>query len=309
MKKRVAHYKRTGVCHAPDHLVNCINKYSDKYEAVLMTELKNLSGLHHQEHRTDVKIQHLVNFADFDIIHFHNRFVQHHKPSLMQYHSPVGDVDRDYRGPKFVLGQYHATLPAYKDICQGIVRNIIDYECPLYKPNYDIDKIRIGFSPTEKFSRGARGWESKGHLETVDILEQVKRKYPQIEYDLMYEIPFDECIVRKSKCNIIIDECVTTSYHRNALEGLALGKLTICSLGDEVQQIFKKLSGSNYIPISNVWLYDLYNFLCFLIEENSVEVINNVGRYNRQWFEKHWNPRTICGEFTNIYDTIIGVKK
>jgi len=303
MKKKVAHYKFTGVCHAPDQLVKCINKYSDRFEAILVTCLQ---GSVETDIHELIPIQHIIDFSNFDIVHFHNKYTPTNKPALIQYHSPSNYVDLDFKGFKTVIAQYQATLCDYND-CM-VVRNIIDFESKEYNQIYeDNEKIRIGFAPTTKLERGDRTNVSKGYIETEEILQKICSKYKNVEYDLMYEIPFDECIRRKSRCDIIIDECVTKSYHRNALEGLALGKLTICSLGSDVKDIFKKISGSSYVPLVSLWIEELTYGLEKIIN-NGIDYIKEQGKHNRIWMEKYWHPKQIVNEFESIYMQLLNIK-
>jgi hypothetical protein len=94
---------------------------------------------------------------------------------------------------------------------------------------------------------------------------------------------------------------VTKSYHRSGLEGLALGKLTICSLGSDVETIMKAASGAPTIPFVNVWIGDLEKRLSEIIKANDIQNILTIGEDNRKWMEKYWNPKTIVNEFIKIY--------
>jgi len=297
MKKIVGHYKRTSIAWAPEELARCTNKYSSDYEAVIVSgdigaTLVNTSY--------DLKV--VSNFDDIDIVHFHNKTLDVDVPNLIQYHSPWYDdvVDKRYSGKKTVIAQYHALLSEYNDCT--IVRNVIDFiDNDLYELDYTCDKIKVGFSPSMLI--GGDMVESKGYPQTKEILERIKNKYPNFDYDIIIDTPLEECIKRKSKCNVIIDEVVTSSYHRCGLEGLALGKMTICSLSNEVEEVFKKASKSDIIPFKNVYIGSLEPELIKIIT-NGVEHTNDIGRKNRQWMETYWNPKTIVNEFEDIYNTL-----
>lgn len=305
--KTVCHYKRTDIAQAPDELVACINKYSEKYNAILFIDKNSPSipaDCHgYSENNPHIPIVHQygkhLSDTNYDLIHFHNRFICVDKPSAILYHSPPEYVDFGFKGKKTVLAQYHATLSSYSD-CE-IVRNVIDFNNELYKENYNINKIKIGFSPSTRTSKGNTAYESKGWPETEEILLKLQSKY-DVDVDIIHGVPLNECLARKSTCNIIIDECVTNSYHRSGLEGLAMGKLTICSLGADVIKVFKAATGSDTVPFENVWINDLEGYLEDIIIRNEPDLICQKGRKAREWMEQFWNPKTIVTEFENIYD-------
>lgn len=305
MKKTVAHFKKTKTAFAPDMICKCINRYSKNYRAVLILPKERESDLKENAiclfddlipvEYVDVKIRK----PDYDLIHFHNHFYDVTVPKLIQYHSPYSYVDITFKGFKTVISQYQATLPKYKDY--KIVRNIIDIYADEYLENIVSDKIRIGYSPSCLTSPiGAE--EDKGYEKTIEILKSITEKY-NVEVDIITGVPLEECIKRKRECNILIDEVVTKSFHRSGLEGLALGKLTICSLGDDVAEIMRKASGSKIIPFENIWIENLETFLDITIMEGIDKIIKK-GEDNRIWVERHWNPITIVQDFELIYQNL-----
>jgi len=269
----IQQYKQTPLAMAPDELSKAINKYTAHKSFVCNTLQDNA-----------------------DIVHFHVKNIHTNKKQLIQYHTEPFRANLKYSFTKLVIAQYHATLPEYSN-CR-IVRNIINFEEPLYNLNI-IDKIKIGFSPSVlvKYT----DWYDKGYTKTKEILDLLKSRY-SIEYDIIHKVSLEECINRKSKCNIIIDECVTKSYHRSGLEGLALGKLTICSVGEDVNNIVKNIINST-LPFENVWIDDLYFSLENIIKKG-INYINEVGYNNRNWMERYWHPKDIIKEYVNIYEEI-----
>ncbi len=284
---KVGIYKITPCAFAPDAIVNCLNKYSTEYEAVLIDTRVN-------EYKGD--------FSEFDIVHFHNKYkVSDHLRQCIQYHSPPypSYVDLSYPHKKLVVAQFQCLLSQYAG--SQLVRNIIDIEQPVYEYK-KIDKIKIGFAPTCKIAAEGGNPEAKGYYHTPPVLEKLKQKYG-IEYDVIIDVPLAECLQRKSECSIIIDECVTNSYHRNALEGLAMGKLTICSMDSDVERVFKQVSGSDINPLENVWIEELEKFLENIIK-SGYNLIHENGIRNYSWFRKFWHPCDIILEYTKIYDNL-----
>jgi hypothetical protein len=281
-KLNVAMYKRTKIAHAPDELVKALNKYlPNKIYSFVTRKVADLKKA--------------------DIVHFNNKWVDlNAKQAVVQYHSEPDRVQLNppKRYKKLVLAQYHATLPEYQGFTY--VRNPINFEQPLYNLK-EINKFRIGYSPSTIINHN--GWYNKGFEETAHILETLAENVG-IEYDIINGVSLREAIERKKNCSIIIDECTTSSYHRSALEGLALGKMTICSVGEDVQSIVKYTTDS-YLPVENIWIEDLYEYLLNLIWSSSIKEINIKGVENRRWMERYWHPKKIAEEFYNIYKEVL----
>ena len=271
----ICHYKKTPIAWSPDAISDCINKYTE-----------------HESYLNE-------KFECGDIINYHNKYISPSnakkmninfnniikKPACILYHSFPEIVDNysrifttnnnPYMVKQMVVGQYQATMPEYENF--KIVRNIIDFYSNDYKqkPNMS-NTIKIGFSPSYQRKRSFKTiarkllgilslelflWQTKGYYKTIKVLNKIKKEYPNVEIDIIRDVPLKECLSRKSNCDIIIDECVTASFHRSGLEGLALGKMTICSLNQEVIDILKKTSKSSSIPFENIWIKDLENQL------------------------------------------------
>lgn len=278
---KIVHYKKTNIASAPDALSNAMNKFSD-HESVVVKGVRKAKNV------------------KADVVHYHNTTTPIKAPkSVMQYHSEphranLGNIGVDQ---KLVIAQYHATLPEYED-CRP-VRNIIDFTQPKYKPKRIDDKIRVAFSPSVKTNNGY--WYNKAYRQTRRVLERLKEEFPlDFDYDIITRAPLDQCIERKRNANVIIDECVTPSYHRSGLEGLALGKLTLCSLNKEVEDVLAEASGTVVNPFHNVEVIHLYHELKQLIERGTDYVLDE-GKKSRQWMEDHWHPQDVVNEFLEIY--------
>lgn len=285
--RTVYHYSATPIAKAPVELASAINKFSKNYRCSMIGH-----GAANPE-----------SVPAYDILHAHNLLpsVNRGKKTILQYHSEPFQVDLKSRVDKrLVISQYHATLPEYSD-CK-IIRNVIDFTTAQYTPKSISNVVRIGFSPSRATKLGK--WHDKGYAVTVGVLNKIKKIYGRdVEIDIITGVPLEQCIARKSNCNIIIDECVTTSYHRSGLEGLALGKMTICSLSPEVEKVLLTSSGATDSPFINVWSNDLEIELCKIID-SGIESILSKGDASRAWMNRHWHPQTIVGEFTKIYDTL-----
>ena len=286
---KIAHYKATPLAWAPDALSDAINRYSPHQSAVY----------------TDPKA---ARRSGADLVHFHNVFFPVAQPACIQYHSPP-----DYKNlmhwqdhpsvpaMRLVIAQYHATLPEFAD-CR-IVRNVLDWRRDEFRPR-KAAALRIGYSPSCKERRGQ--WWDKGYERTVAILRSVAREVPGVEVDVITDTPLPECLRRKAACLVVIDECVTGSYHRSALEGTALGKYTICWLSPEVRRVLAKASGSKLlVPFHSVPIDKLEEHLVRLCCEKSAEEIRRIGAFARWWMETHWRPEDIVAEYCGIYQEVL----
>lgn len=267
-------YKESKLANAPDEIARCINKYTP-HTAFLSNE---------------------INLSNIDILHFHNKYKKvNYDKMLMQFHSEPEKARLDFPGQKIVITQYHATLSQYNRFYR--VRNIIDFEREIYAPKQS-DKIRICYSPSTK---STTGWNNKGYHKTKKILERLKEKYKsKIDVHILMDLPYEEVLDIKSKSSIVIDECVTKSYHKNTLEGLAMGKVIICSIGKDVQELIKEEAG-DYMPVENVWIDELEDFLEKLIVTETVESLYEHGLKNRKWMEDYWHPRDVLKKYLQIY--------
>ena len=286
---------------APDLIAACINRYTD-----------HSCRLWYPRHGASTELQpYHENRAD--LLHFHNMYKKTDKTSVIQYHSEpmMAGSERFNRGvslnppktcKKLVVAQYHAGLDIYKDCIP--VRNVIDFEEDVYNPIIVKDKIRIGFSPSTRDENAFGVWHNKGVKQTERVLRAIAGQFPHVEYDIIIgEGPY-ECVRRKSLCNIIIDECVTPSYHKSGLEGLALGKLTISWIDEKVEKILKKASRSDINPFESVyvgWLEDRLAEIC----TSGIDYILNEGKKNRKWMEKYWHPADITKEYVDRYEEVL----
>jgi hypothetical protein len=279
----IEHYKKTPMALAPEEIARATNQYTDHTAIINAPAAQSIPNLYH----------------------FHNKpkpGLTTNIPSVMHYHSePGGRVDLTFKGVKICPAQYHCLLPQYAD-CRP-VRNIIPIWDENYEPIYPfLEKIVVGYSPSHTNTR-IKGPFDKGFEFTTRVLKKLKIQYPgKFDFDVISGVPILECIQRKNRCNVVIDEVVTDSYHKCTLEGLALGKATICSMSQGVEDVLKRYAPS--IPILNVWAKDLEEYLLLLIEEGP-EHVEKIGVSSRQWMETYWRPEEIIKDYIAIYEEVL----
>lgn len=275
----IGHYKRTPVAYAPEMICEVINKYTDNHAYSF--------GFN----------SHLKLTSDTEIVHSHNLIFDGFSRQLIQYHSEPFRCDWKVDIPRLVIAQWPAIFDEFRN--SHLVRNPVDLYSDVYSPKYVSKKIIIGYSPSTE-NQNTR-WHDKGFSETVAILNRIKNKYkPNVDVDVITSVSLQECLDRKSKTNIFIDEVKTGSYHRSGLESLGMGVATFCYLNDVTQQMFLESSCATDVPFINVGINMLENKLCNLIE-NGIGYINEQGFRSRKWMEKYWCPEVIANEYISIY--------
>ncbi len=242
--------------------------------------------------------------AEADLIIAHNgkisskhRKLFKNKAVITMAHNYLWNVDEQFvrQGfPGVVVGQYQATLPEFKN--WAIVPNPIPFWEAEYKPESKPDEITICYTPFGKHERYAREhklyWHSKGYKTTMRILEKLSKRFPvKLEVVANRQVSHAESLAMKRRAHIVIDECVTGSYHRNSLEGLAAGCAVVNGLGilPKVADVLRFcVGGDAEIPFDAATLENLEEVLIGLIESGKGALIQK-GLKNRAWLEENWD--------------------
>jgi hypothetical protein len=245
----------------------------------------------------------LVELEAADVIVLHNGKVDERhralvdaKPVLTVAHNYMDNVDDRYvrRGfPGLVVGQYQATLPEFS--AWSVVPNPVPYWEKAYSPGQKNDGVTIVYTPSDRHQvyplEHPLYWHSKGFDATIRILDRLASEYP-VHLELPRErfLPHAEVLQIKRRAHIVIDECVTGSYHRNSLEGLAAGCVVVNGVGilAGVARTLRHCVGdAGTLPFVRADLSDLERVLRALIERGP-ECLAMMGAANRKWFEQRW---------------------
>jgi len=220
------------------------------------------------------------------------------KPTITMAHNYAWNVERGWveRGfPGVVVGQYQATLPEF----QGwrVVPNPMPWWESAFGPEAEAGRVRICYTPSGAHERYPAGhplyWHSKGRDTTLRVLEVLAKRYNiALETTRGGQVSHAESLAMKRRSHIVIDECVTGSYHRNSLEGLAAGCVVVNGVG-LVPAIEKTLLECTYpraaaSPFVFADLVRLESVLSQLIELGA-EALSARGAQSRRWLEAHWN--------------------
>lgn len=296
----------TALAGAPAHLSKIINKYSScESKSILKQNFTshNLDQLRWDYDLVSPNVAELNRLAQWaDIIHYHRKpygLVAEDKKTVLQYHSPPNNYvpeqsDRSFQGRKLVIAQYHPRF--YTDAF--IVPNMIDIWEDAHQPDTKpSDRIKIFYSWAFE-QKG--GWSDKGSAETIAILKQIRQRYGQrVEIVVLNNRPYEECLRQKRTAHICIDECVTGSYHLQSLEGCAVGALTFNNIDEKTLSYIAEVSGQDTHPFVKTNLGQLFEKLCFFIE--NPEVLKKRQQQARAWMELHWDPRKLVQRYLKVY--------
>ena len=286
----------TNLANAPDELVKVLQRQIPECDIFI---IKGLSQKNH-----DV-IKNIITSNDDKsvIMHFHNlkydaEYLElPHVKKIIHYHSEPSrvmlNIDDDYK--KIVLNQYHCTLPEYEN-CEP-VRNVFDYQESIVFN----DKIKIGYYPSTTIRQNQ--YYDKGYDKTVPILRRIKEKYgDQIIIDIGTGMPYNKYIDRKKDCHILIDECVTGSYHKSTIESLVMGTIVFCWMTDALVEKNNKIYG-RIPPVINAKIDDLETKLIEHIDMGIEKLEDMALRANLE-FTNYWSNDIIASEYAAIYDSL-----
>lgn len=236
------------------------------------------------------------------------------KPMLRQFHSTPELIGRflgqpaqaalDCPIPKLVLAQFHERLyPTAR-----LVPNIVDLDLP----ELPVDgPLRIGYAPTRFDSGRDARWDTKGYRETLSLLKRLRRQAAReglaVEVDVIELVPHAECLRRKARCHLFIDELVTGSYHLNTLEALAQGSVCLTWLDARTAGAVQALTGRADFPALAVPLEQALPVLLALCRDATL--VRALGRQNRDWMREHWAPDRMAQHFLSAYRDVVAAPR
>ncbi len=302
---KIVSYSATPVAGVPAILARCINAKTGHTARCVWATNDYGNGVNFtgdvEWNKNPKQAEKLLNEADLVIVHNGKTAPQHdklfrEKAVITMAHNYLWNVDTQFikKGfPGVVVGQYQAVLPEFKN--WSVVPNPLPFWERVYQNRMKNELISICYTPfgkhgsypeTHKFY-----WHSKGFKTTVRVLENLAKRFDlTLETISEKQISHDESLAMKCRSHIVIDECVTGSYHRNSLEGLAAGCVVVNGIEKmpAVGEVFLQCAaGTEKIPFVSSGLDNLEKTLESLIEKG-IENLQNEGEKNRVWMEKHW---------------------
>lgn len=171
----------------------------------------------------------------------------------------------------------------------------IGHICPMDKipeQNRDSDKIRICFAPTKK---------EKGVVEFDNVMENLMRKYDNVEGIMIRGKSWKDAIEIKSRCNITFDQFMLTHYGNSPIESMYLGHAVLSRVSTWCRMLHPNLP---IITVNDAT--ELENELTYLIE--NPDVIEKFGEKGRDYVLKYHTPERIAKQWMNLIDFVKGGK-
>lgn len=240
-----------------------------------------------------------------DLVVLHNGFVaaadralMETKPTLTLAHNYKWNVDDRFvrkGAPGLVVAQYQAALPEFSGWTP------VPQPMPLweeaFRPEPKGDAITIAYTPSGKHERYPRShrlyWHAKGYETTLAVLDRLARRHGvKVEAIRGTQVSHSRSLAMKRQAHIVIDECVTGSYHRNSLEGLAAGAVVVNGLGlvPEIAHVVRDCLrlGAEHPPFVEASLETLEAVLEDLVSTGP-DALARRGLEGRAWLERHWD--------------------
>lgn len=171
--------------------------------------------------------------------------------------------------------------------------NIVMADDPLHRPKPWAERLdRVGFAPSQKNESAVN---RKGIAVTRANMRGVKP-------DIIMGVPFEECLKRKSKCKLGIDEIVTPMYHLSALEFLCQGTPVICSYTDKTEEVLKDATGCDRMPFLNC-SPDTLQIMLDGWRDLSEEEREAMGKDARAWIDEFYHPRQLIERYVEHYQS------
>lgn len=246
-----------------------------------------------------------------DLVHFHNNWLDtthlfhalprardllRRKPCLVQFHSPrFPQFETALRAPgltRLVVAQYQVRL--YPECLP--VPNAVPIDDPLHRPlDLENDPPVVAFTPPQ--CEDTETWGRKGCQETLGVLRQGFRHW------WASEVPWEETMRGRQRCDIAIDEVVTGSYHMCSLESLSQGLATVAGLDARTVDALEIVTGTRQHPWIVATPATLRSELTRLVEDAAYR--RAMRQAARRYMERFWSPEVVTRKFLDIYHGIL----
>lgn len=279
------------------------------YDILLQSDRPNRKKREHPDFNRD-EIYQLFN--DADIFHFHNYFLDQFlfrlfpdlkaylskKLVVVQFHSPrvsLKNVEKTIKDKqihrKLVVAQYQVRqFPEATPVF-----NCIPIHDELHTPIYRSSSPPIiAYSPS---NTNLRDWNNKGYPETMAAFSRIREDHLPL---VLTNTPHQECLFKKQRADIAIDEVVTGSYHLNTLEALSQGQVAICGLDDECERVLWDLTGTEHHPIIKANPNTLQGVLETFLKDR--DLMRFYQDKSRAFMEKYWDTQLLIDMYQRAYN-------
>jgi hypothetical protein len=252
--------------------------------------------------RSPAEAEAVLDAADIVIVHNgkvdprHQRVLAN-KAVVTMAHNYRWNVDDRFVAagyPGVVVGQYQATLPDFPG--WAVVPNPVPVWEPPFQPAEKPPVPTLCYTPSARHERYPEGhrlyWHAKGYDTTLRVLDRLARTHDlRLEVVRTGQVSHAESLAMKRGSHIVIDECVTGSYHRNSLEGLATGCVVVNGVGlrpGVVAALERCAPETDRVPFVFSHLEGLEQTLVGLVQDGP-DTLATAGAANRAWMERHWD--------------------
>lgn len=302
---RIVSYSHTPVVGVPAALARCIHACTPHYARAVVARNDYGDAMSFQG---DIAWTAEPKAADAelaaaDVVIIHNGHVHPaHRPLLAgkalvtMAHNYIAGVNTEFveQGyPGVVCGQYQATLPEFRN--WWIVPNPV----PLWEPAYAMgpknETLTICYLPSNQYDAFPQGhpifWHSKGYASTMQALDRLAARLPlELVVVRQGRVSHEDALWGRRRAQIVIDECVTGSYHRASLEGLALGCVVVNGVGMRpgvLDALRYCACGEHANPFIYSRLDSLEGILTTLLRRGP-DLLGEEGYANHLWMQRHW---------------------
>lgn len=165
----------------------------------------------------------------------------------------------------------------------------------VYQPS---DKVRIAHAPTNR--------AFKSTVNFLDAVDRLEKKHP-IEVDIIEKVPWEECLERKARADILFDE-LTHGYGANALEAWSMGIPVVSGVADNrVRELMVGKFGGRSLPFLEATPHTLERTLETLIIDPDLR--SALARRGRKHVELFHSGAAIVARATDIYERLLARRK
>ncbi|UCG53528.1 MAG: hypothetical protein JSW58_08220 [Candidatus Latescibacterota bacterium] len=132
-------------------------------------------------------------------------------------------------------------------------------------------------------------------------VEEVKRacKAYGLTLDVVFRKSFEECMMRKQRAMVGVDEVITGMYHRSGLEFLSQGVPCFTALNEFGETALKKATGADWVPFEKTTPKELGRDMRALLHDGDLR--RGQGRKARQWIETYYAPQVLIERHLEVY--------
>lgn len=168
-----------------------------------------------------------------------------------------------------------------------IISQMIDVKSfePCYRDDAD-DKFTIVHAPTSG--------RLKGTNYILSAVENIKEKYPWVDFRLVHGIPHDKAVRIYKEADLIIDQLLIGNYGQLSIEAMALGKPVMCWISDFMKERYPR-----ELPVIIANPDDVEDKLEYAIKNK--DMLKAIGKKGRLYAEKYHDIRCGIDKFIDLY--------